>query len=448
AWIMEYRYRDASEMKDSGVEWIGNIPKDWTISRIDKEFNVRNEKVSDKEYPPLSVTKQGILPQLENVAKSDNGDNRKKVCVGDFVINSRADRKGSCGVSIYDGSVSLICNVLTPKKLHPQYVHSLFRNYYFSEEFYRWGSGIVDDLWSTNIEKMKKINIPIPMGEEDEKIANFLDKKTSQFDSIISKKEALIEKLEEAKKSLISEVVTGKVKVVKSSDGYDLVKRSSDDMKDSGVEWIGEIPKDWEVKRIKQISNVISKGTTPSTIGREIADNGKIRFLKAENIYDGDICLTPQFFIDEETNKILKRSELKEHDVLFVIAGATIGKTAIVKKAHCPANTNQAISFIRLYNNINYKFVYFWLSSPKLQENMWLYAVQSAQPNLSMENLGNFHIVYPNKEEIDIITDYIEINTIKICEIMESIRYQIQKLKEAKQSLISEAVTGKIEILD
>ena len=445
---MEYRYRDASEMKDSGVEWIGNIPKDWTISRIDKEFNVRNEKVSDKEYPPLSVTKQGILPQLENVAKSDNGDNRKKVCVGDFVINSRADRKGSCGVSIYDGSVSLICNVLTPKKLHPQYVHSLFRNYYFSEEFYRWGSGIVDDLWSTNIEKMKKINIPIPMGEEDEKIANFLDKKTSQFDSIISKKEALIEKLEEAKKSLISEVVTGKVKVVKSSDGYDLVKRSSDDMKDSGVEWIGEIPKDWEVKRIKQISNVISKGTTPSTIGREIADNGKIRFLKAETIYDGDICLTPQFFIDEETNKILKRSELKEHDVLFVIAGATIGKTAIVKKAHCPANTNQAISFIRLYNNINYKFVYFWLSSPKLQENMWLYAVQSAQPNLSMENLGNFHIVYPNKEEIDIITDYIEINTIKICEIMESIRYQIQKLKEAKQSLISEAVTGKIEILD
>ena len=445
---MEYRYRDASEMKDSGVEWIGNIPKDWTISRIDKEFNVRNEKVSDKEYPPLSVTKQGILPQLENVAKSDNGDNRKKVCVGDFVINSRADRKGSCGVSIYDGSVSLICNVLTPKKLHPQYVHSLFRNYYFSEEFYRWGSGIVDDLWSTNIEKMKKINIPIPMGEEDEKIANFLDKKTSQFDSIISKKEALIEKLEEAKKSLISEVVTGKVKVVKSIDGYDLVKRSSDDMKDSGVEWIGEIPKDWEVKRIKQISNVISKGTTPSTIGREIADNGKIRFLKAENIYDGDICLTPQFFIDEETNKILKRSELKEHDVLFVIAGATIGKTAIVKKAHCPANTNQAISFIRLYNNINYKFVYFWLSSPKLQENMWLYAVQSAQPNLSMENLGNFHIVYPNKEEIDIITDYIEINTIKICEIMESIRYQIQKLKEAKQSLISEAVTGKIEILD
>ena len=235
---MKYRYRTDEEMKDSGVEWIGKIPKEWSISRISKEFIIRNEKVSDKDFAALSVTKQGILPQLDSVAKSDNGDNRKRVCVGDFVINSRADRKGSCGTSSYDGSVSLICNVLTPKYLDPQYIHSLFRNYYFSEEFYRWGSGIVDDLWSTNIEKMKKINIPKPNKNEDKKIAKFLDKKTAQFDSIISKKEALIEKLEEAKKSLISEVVTGKVRVVKTDDGYELVERTKEEMKDSGVEWL------------------------------------------------------------------------------------------------------------------------------------------------------------------------------------------------------------------
>ena len=280
------------------------------------------------------------------------------------------------------------------------------------------------------------------------KIANFLDEKTSQFNLIISKKEKLIERLEEAKKSLISEVVTGKLKVVKTDDGYELIKRSSEEMKDSGVEWLGDIPKDWEVKRIKQISRVISKGTTPSTVGKEIIDKGEIRFLKAENIYEGKISLTPEFFIDEETNKILKRSELKENDILFVIAGATIGKVAIVQKEHCPANTNQAISFIRLYDDINYKFVYYWLNSPKLQENMWLYAVQSAQPNLSMENLGNFYILYPNKEEIEILTDYIEQKSIEIINIMNDIKYQIEKLKEAKQSLISEAVTGKIEILD
>lgn len=445
---MKYRYRNEDEMKESGVEWIGKIPKDWSISRIDKEFIVRNEKVSDKDFQPLSVTKQGILPQLENVAKSDNSDNRKKVLKGDFVINSRADRKGSCGVSTYDGSVSLICNVLTTKYLKPQYVHNLFRNYYFSEEFYRWGSGIVDDLWSTNIEKMKKINIPIPHENEDGKIAKFLDEKTAQFDSIISKKEALIQRLEEAKKSLINEVVTGKVKVVKTSDGYELVERKKEEMKDSGVEWLEDIPKAWCLKRIKQISQVISKGTTPSTVGKDISDTGEIRFLKAENISNGKIALYPEFFIDEETNKILKRSELKENDILFVIAGATIGKVAIVNKSHCPANTNQAIAFIRLCNNINHKFVYHWLSSAKLQENMWLYAVQSAQPNLSMENLGNFQIPYPNNDEIECLSEYIESKVNEFNNAIFNIQKQIVNLQFAKQSLISESVTGKIEILD
>ena len=445
---MNYRYRNDDEMKDSGVEWIGKIPKEWSISRISKEFIIRNEKVSDKDFAPLSVTKQGILPQLDSVAKSDNGDNRKRVCVGDFVINSRADRKGSCGTSSYDGSVSLICNVLTPKYLDSQYIHSLFRNYYFSEEFYRWGSGIVDDLWSTNIEKMKKINIPKPNKNEDKKIAKFLDEKTAQFDSIISKKEDLIEKLEEAKKSLISEVVTGKVRVVKTDDGYELVERKKEEMKYSGVEWIGDIPRQWDVKRIKQISEVISKGTTPSTVGREILETGEIRFLKAENILNGEIKINPEFFIDEDTNKILKRSELKENDILFVIAGATIGKVAMVHRAVCPANTNQAISFIRLKKKVNHKYVYYWLSSAKLQEVMWLNAVQSAQPNLSMENLGNFYIAYPNELELDILTGYIEKTIMRFNKISSKIKEQIEKLKEAKQSLISEAVTGKIEILD
>ena len=90
----------------------------------------------------------------------------------------------------------------------------------------------------------------LSLNSKQEKIANFLDEKTSQFDLIISKKEKLIERLEEAKKSLISEVVTGKVKVVKTDDGYELIKRSSEEMKDSGVEWLGEIPKDWEVKKL------------------------------------------------------------------------------------------------------------------------------------------------------------------------------------------------------
>ena len=98
--------------KDSGQEWIGQIPIDWKLSKIAALYGLRNEKVSDKDYPPLSVTMKGVVPQLESAAKTDNGDNRKLVKVGDFAINSRSDRRGSCGISKYDGSVSLINTVL------------------------------------------------------------------------------------------------------------------------------------------------------------------------------------------------------------------------------------------------------------------------------------------------------------------------------------------------
>ena len=102
--------------KDSGIQWLGEIPSHWEVKRIASYFTERKVKVSDKDYEPLSVTKNGIFPQLDNVAKTNDGDNRKLVLMDDFVINSRSDRKGSSGVSKYDGSVSLINIVLKPRK--------------------------------------------------------------------------------------------------------------------------------------------------------------------------------------------------------------------------------------------------------------------------------------------------------------------------------------------
>ena len=114
-------------MKQSGIDWIGEIPDDWNVNKIDSLYTPRNTKVSDKDYPPLSVTMQGIVPQLATAAKSDDGDNRKLVKKGDFAINSRSDRRGSSGVSAYDGSVSLINTILTPRgEMNPIYYNWLF----------------------------------------------------------------------------------------------------------------------------------------------------------------------------------------------------------------------------------------------------------------------------------------------------------------------------------
>jgi hypothetical protein len=103
------------EYKDTGIEWIPQIPKHWEVKKIDHLFSERKEKVSDKLFLPLSVSKQGVTKQLDTAVKTDNGDNRKKVCIGDFVVNSRSDRKGSCGISLLEGSVSLINIVLKPR---------------------------------------------------------------------------------------------------------------------------------------------------------------------------------------------------------------------------------------------------------------------------------------------------------------------------------------------
>ena len=197
------------EMKDSGVEWIGEIPEGWNVCKIDSLYYPRSTKVSDKDYLPLSVTMKGIVPQLSSTAKTDDHDNRKLVKKGDFAINSRSDRRGSCGISEYDGSVSLINTVLQPRHgMNNEYYNWLFHSDMFSSEFYRLGHGIVDDLRTTSWQEMKKMVIPAPSPTEQQQIVHFLDRKCTAIDTAIEKTKKSIEKLEEYKKAVITKAVT------------------------------------------------------------------------------------------------------------------------------------------------------------------------------------------------------------------------------------------------
>ena len=173
------------EMKDSGIEWIGEIPEDWKISQIGQMYVERREKVSDKDFIPLSVTMNGILLQLSSAAKTEAHDDRKLVKQGDFVINSRSDRRGSCGISKYNGSGSLINIVLRPNEnIESSYYDWLFHSTVFSNEFYKWGHGIVDDLWTTKWQDMKKISVPVPTMSEQKKIADYLCMKCEMIENV------------------------------------------------------------------------------------------------------------------------------------------------------------------------------------------------------------------------------------------------------------------------
>ena len=252
--------------KDSGVEWLGQVPEHWDVKRIGYYFIERREKVSDKDYPALSVTKNGIVPQLDTAAKSDDGDNRKKVLKGDFVINSRSDRKGSSGASDLDGSVSLICTVMRPQeKVHHaayQRVHHLLRSQPFQEEYYRYGKGIVADLWSTNYSEMRNILLGMPPLPEQIRIAALLDQETAKIDELVAEQQRLMELLKEKRQAVISHAVT-----------KGLNPKAA--LKPSGIEWLGDVPAHWEIVPLKYVIASMKKlGGTPSkenlclTLGR------------------------------------------------------------------------------------------------------------------------------------------------------------------------------------
>ncbi len=176
--------------KQTGIEWLPRIPEHWDIKKISSLFKERSKKVSDKDFSPLSVSKYGVTLQLENAVKTDNGDNRKLVKVGDYVVNSRSDRKGACGVSQLEGSVSLINIVLKPiKNINTQYFHYLARSKNYIEEYYRLGRGIVADLWTTRYSELKNMNIPFPPLAEQEKIVEFLESKTNKIDTYVAERE-------------------------------------------------------------------------------------------------------------------------------------------------------------------------------------------------------------------------------------------------------------------
>lgn len=235
------------EMKDSGTVWLGTIPANWDIARIGSFYRLRNTKVSDTDYPPLSVTNKGVVPQLETAAKTNAHDDRKLVKKGDFAINSRSDRRGSCGIAPCDGSVSLINTILSPMgEMNPRYYDWLFHTIEFGDEFYKCGHGIVDDLWTTGWQDMKKIRIPYPSLAEQEKIADVLDSQCSDIDAISADIQKEIETLEKYKRSVITEAVTKGL-------------NPDAEMKDSGVPWIGKMPANWTCIKGKYILKYMQK---------------------------------------------------------------------------------------------------------------------------------------------------------------------------------------------
>lgn len=414
--------------KDSGVDWIGEIPEHWECKRLGTWFTERREKVSDKDYAPLSVTKNGIVPQLDNAAKSNDGDNRKLVKEGDFVINSRSDRKGSSGLSLLDGSVSLINIVMKPRNIDGKFSQYLLKSRAFVEEFYRNGHGIVADLWTTRFDEMKFINISVPPIKEQKNIATFLDDKTSKIDQTIAIKEKEIELLKERRQILIQKAVT------KGLD--DTVK-----LKDSGVDWIGEIPEHWEVRKLKYLANVV----LGKMICNEDKGNYKLKpYLKSKNIqwmYLNLDSVDEMWFSERELNQY----KLQKGDIV-VSEGGEVGKATLWNDElpECYIqNSAHKVTFTSNNNNKYYLMCFFNYGKIGVFDSV---VNKVSIGHLTREKLVNIYFPNPTREEQNEIISYLEEIKANIAKAITLKKQEIEKLKEYKAVLIDNVVTGKVRV--
>jgi type I restriction enzyme, S subunit len=402
--------------------WNSDIPSNWEIKRIGSVFTQRNKKVSDKDYEPLSVTKKGIFPQWENVLKSDSHDNRKLVLMNDFVINSRSDRRGSSGLSKYDGSVSLINTVLIPsKEVEPKYSEYIFKSYGFINEFYKNGRGIVDDLWSTKYSLMKNINICIPPLPEQSQIISFLDTKTKKIDTLIEKTEKKIELLKEKRTSFINHCVTKGL-------------NPNVEMKDSGVEWIGGIPKHWNIKPLfsqcyhtKQKNDIDNKNVLSLSYGRIVKRNVETNFGLLPESFDNYQLIEKRFVI-------LRLTDLQNDKKSLRVGFCE--QTGIITPVYVSLNC---------YEWFDNKFLFYQLYNSDLKKVLYTLGGGLRQ-TLRFDELKRFPLSVCSKDEQTQIVEYLDGQTQKIDTTIEKETKRIELLKEYRQSLISEVVTGKVDV--
>ena len=419
-------------------DYVQSLPDGWKLLPNIAIFEERKEKGIENEETLSISAIRGIVKSSDYENRKDRTSDDKSqyllVKEGDLAYNTMLMWDGAVGYSSFRGIVSPAYTVLKAKIIiNPKFFHYQMRTEFYKNYSKRFSYGIIDArlrLYHVNFKRMYSIFPPL---EVQNSIVEYLDKKNSEIDRFIENKERLIELLEETKKDVIDTTFTKGI-------SKDIKLREID------IDWLSNIPSHWNLKRLKFLAKTISKGSTPSTEGREMANAG-IRFIKAENIFESKVTEKPEFFIDTITHRILKRSQLQVNDLLFVIAGATIGKVAILPEEYLPANTNQAVSFIRLKKKEDVEFCYYWLHSKFITTSIWLQAVTSAQPNLAMEDLGNLTIPYPpNDEEKAEIVQYIKNEHSVIDVAISKAQREIAAIKEYREALITDLVTGKRSI--
>lgn len=421
------------EMKDSGISFIGYIPANWKITRNKNVFACSKQLVGEdsSDTQLLSLTTKGVKEKDINNPDGKlpaSFDTYQYVCKNELVM-CLFDLDVSAvfsGISPYEGMISPAYRVLTCKQnMIPKYADYWFRYISDGRKFNHYAKNI---RYTLNYEDFSALPIVFPPYETQHRIADYLDSKCFKIDAIIESEQAVIEKLKEYKLSVITEAVTKGL-------------NPDAEMKDSGVEWIGNIPECWKTPKLKYLTT-ISSGGTPDRSHPEYWD-GDINWIKTGELQNNEL------FSSEEhiTKDGFESSSAQMFDVNTILMamygqGKTRGMTALLKT---PSTTNQACAGIVVKSKL-LKVEFLWKVLLASYNPIREKANGSGQPNLSQALIGDFNIPLPPIEEQDEIVHSIDGIIQKLDIVINNKQTVIEKLTEYKKSLIYEVVTGKKEV--
>ncbi len=428
--------------KPSGVEFIGEIPEHWEVSKlkfmVDRVMGGGTPLTSNSDYWTENKDDGLLWVAIADITKSEYIEKTKKYITEEGLSNSSAHRVEAYSV-LYSIYASLGKVAYSPYELTTnQAILAIKTNEKLFYKFLFYYLKTIEDKLpflsssttqnNISLDIVKNFNITQPSYAEQEKIANFLDIKNQQIEEFIKEKQNQIALLEEQKEAIINQAVT---------KGLD----DSVEFKDSGIEWIGDIPEHWNMMKITHLFNKIGSGTTPLTSNSDYYDNGTIYWVNSGDLNNGFIERSSKLITQKAIDEVPSLKMYKQGALIIAMYGATIGKLGILD---IKASVNQACCVLDDSSKMIHKFTFFWFLVNK--QNIINLGIGGGQPNISQDIIKSLRIQTPPKNEQIKIIKYIETELSKINKVINQIQKEIGLIQEYKISLISEVVTGQIDV--